>query len=218
MSALIRGETEMRHKNSLELFDYWTSKRAGRAAPSRTDIEPADIRRLLPDVFICELAGGSSLTFRLAGTAICGLFGKELKATGFGRLWLDDGVRNADRTGSAVASGAIPAVLSLDGLSRSSRVIQAEMLLLPVLGPTGAHDRLIGLVSVFEPPYWIGHDPLAGFSTTGIRFLDQSRQPMFLGNRPEIGMPKKPHAVQPAPETDRRKVGHLIVLDGGRRD
>ena len=39
----------MRHRNSLELFDYWMSKRGDRPAPSRTDIEPADIRRLLAE-------------------------------------------------------------------------------------------------------------------------------------------------------------------------
>lgn len=54
----------MKHKNSFELFDYWTQKRGGRAAPSRTDIEPADIRTLLPNVFICDLAADNQLNFR----------------------------------------------------------------------------------------------------------------------------------------------------------
>jgi hypothetical protein len=209
----------MRHKNSLELYNYWTSKRGGRPAPSRTDIEPGDIRRLLPDVFICELSGKDQLTFRLAGTGLCNLYGRELKGCSFGEMWLDSGMRNANRTGVAVASGAIPAVLSLDGLSQSARVLHAEMLLLPVLGPTGAHDRLIGLASVFDPPYWIGHDPVTGFSTTGIRFLNQSRDPVFLGNRPEIDLPQSSRNAPPAPVMPAtRRIGHLTVLDGGRSD
>ncbi|MCY0147007.1 PAS domain-containing protein [Hoeflea sp. G2-23] len=209
----------MRHKKSLELFDYWISKCAGRAAPSRTDIEPADIRGLLPHVFICDLAGKDSLSFRLAGTAVCALYAKELKATPFAALWLTDGVRNAGRTGAAVATGATPSVLSLDGLSQGGHVVHAEMLLLPITGPTGEHDRLIGLVSVFEPPYWIGHDPLAGFSTTGIRFLDQTREPLFLGNRPEIKLPPaQGSGFRAAHAENRRRVAHLIVLEGGRRD
>jgi hypothetical protein len=210
---------DMRHKNSLELFEYWTAKRAGRAAPSRTDIEPADIRSLLPHVFICDLAGKESLSFRLAGTAVCALYGKELKATPFAALWLPDGIRNAGRTGAAVATGTTPAVLSLDGLSQGGRVLHAEMLLLPITGPTGEHDRLIGLMSIFEPPYWIGHDSLAGLSTTGIRFLDQTREPLFLGNRPEIKLDTaQGTGFRAAHAQNQRRVAHLVVLDGGRRD
>lgn len=216
----IRGHTKMKHKNSLELFEYWTTQRAGRPAPNRTDIEPAAISRLLPDVFICELGEGGSLTFRLAGTAICTLFGKELKACRFSDLWLRDWVRNSDRTGLAVVSGTSPAVLSLDGLSKRGLVLRAEMLLLPIVGPDGEHDRLIGLISVFNPPYWVGHDGLAGFSTTGIRFVDQARKPLFLGNRPEIELtpPESQSRVAHDTDHDKRKFGHLIVLEGGRRD
>ncbi|MDP3526065.1 MAG: PAS domain-containing protein [Hoeflea sp.] len=209
----------MKHKNSLELFEYWTAKRGKRPAPSRTDIEPADIRDVLPHVFICDLNPDRQLTFRLAGTALCSLYCRELKGEPFGSLWLADGVRNAARTGASVASRATPAVLSLDCLSTGGRVTQAEMLLLPITGPTGEHDRLIGLLSLFKPPYWVGHDPLAGFSTTGIRFMDASRDPLFLANRPEVGLPPLPASAlrnQSPPES--RKVAHLVVLEGGRRD
>ena len=207
----------MRHRNSFELFDYWTEKRGQRAAPSRTDIEPADIRTLLPHVFICDLNDDGQLHFRLAGTALCGLHGRELKGAAFASLWLADGVRNAGRTGTSVATGATPAVLSIDCLSNGGRVVQAELLLLPITGPSGRNDRLIGMLSVFEPPYWIGHEPVVGFSTTGIRFLDQHRDPVFLANRPEIKL-QKTRNFSEGFTGNRRKVGHLVVFDGGRRD
>jgi len=207
----------MKHKNSYELFDYWTEKRGQRAAPSRTDIEPADIRTLLPHVFICDLAADGQLNFRLAGTALCALHGKELKGSAFSSLWLPDGTRNAARTGASVASGATPAVLSLDCLSSGGRVTQAEMLLLPITGPSGRNDRLIGLLSLFNPPYWIGHEPIVGFSSTGIRFLDQARDPLFLANRPEIPLQATPKFANGF-TGNRKRVAHLVVLDGGRRD
>lgn len=211
------GGDKMRHKNSFELFDYWTSKLDGRSAPSRTDIEPADIRTLLPHVFICDLTADGQLNFRLAGTALCALHGRELKGISFASLWLSDGVRNAGRTGASVATGSTPAVLSLDCLSQGGRVVQAEMLLLPITGPSGQHDRLIGLVSIFDQPYWTGHDPIVGFSSTGIRFLDQTRDPLFLANRPEIKLPDSKKFAG-AFTGNRKKVAHLVVLDGGRRD
>ncbi|MEP3435668.1 MAG: PAS domain-containing protein [Hoeflea sp.] len=208
----------MKHKNSLELFEYWTTRRGARAAPNRTDIEPADIRALLPHVFICDLTSDNQMSFRLAGTGLCSLCGRELKGSAFGSLWLNDGVRNASRTGVSVASRATPAVLSLDCLTTGGRVAQAEMLLLPITGPTGEHDRLIGVLSLFKPPFWVGHDPLAGFSTTGIRFIDSSREPVFLANRPEIGLSSAARVLQAQARPETRKVAHLVVLEGGRRD
>lgn len=209
----------MRHKNSLELFDYWRAKRGNRAAPNRTDIEPADIRKLLPHVFICDLTDGNELKFRLAGTGLCALHGRELKGQDLPSLWLADGVRNAGRIGASVVTRATPAVLTLDCLSAGARIIQAEMVLLSLTGPSGKQDRLIGLLSVFDPPYWVGHDPITGISTTGIRFLDQAREPLFLANRPEIGLPAAA-VMQESKQTNaqQRKVAHLIVLDGGRCD
>jgi len=209
----------MRHKNNLELFDYWRSKCGDRPAPNRTDIEPADIRKLLPHVFICDLTAGNELRFRLAGTGLCALHGRELKGQALSSLWLADGVRNAGRIGASVVTRSTPAVLTLDCLSADARVIKAEMVLLPLTGPSGKQDRLIGLLSVFDPPYWIGHDPIAGLSSTGIRFLDQERDPLFLANRPEISLPAAAvvHKSQQTNE-QQRKVAHLIVLDGGRRD
>ena len=91
------------------------------------------------------------------------------------------------------------------------------MLLLPITGPSGLNDRLIGLLSIFEPPYWIGHEPVVGFSSTGIRFLDQARDPLFLANRPEIKLPTAAKFASAFSE-NRKKVAHLVVLDGGRRD
>lgn len=207
----------MRHNNSLSLFTYWNAKRGNRPAPARSDIEPSDIRTLLPHVFICEIAAGGQLAFRLAGTAICSLKGKELKASLFSELWFRDGQRNIERTAQAVVSHSTPAVLSVDALSSGARMTSAELLLLPVRGPTGANDRLIGVLSVIDPPYWLGHDPVAGFSTTGIRFLDIDREPVFLANRPEVPLP----AAQPRhsePLFGRRKAPHLVVVEGGRRD
>ena len=41
-----------RHPDLITLFQYWTAKRGARAMPARADINPADIKPLLPDVMI----------------------------------------------------------------------------------------------------------------------------------------------------------------------
>ena len=200
----------MKHKNSIELFDYWTEKRGARAAPSRTDIEPADIRTLLPNVFICDLADDNQLNFRLAGTALCALHGRELKGTAFASLWLADGVRNAGRTGASVATGATPAVMSLDCLSRGGRVAQAEMLLLPVTGPSGLNDRLIGASIGLRPA--LLDRPRNLLSAFQRRASASSTRPAIRFSWPTVRKSKMPASTPTFAagfNANRKKVAHL---------
>src|ERR1051325_4546970 len=62
-----------------QLYDYWQSKRSGRAMPRRADIDPAEIPKLLPHMMITEiLEGGQRYRYRLSGTAVSEAFGREL--------------------------------------------------------------------------------------------------------------------------------------------
>src|SRR5579883_2736282 len=62
-----------------QLYGYWRSKLAGRSMPRRTDIDPAEIPKLLPHIMITEmLDGGTRYRYRLSGTAVTEAFGREL--------------------------------------------------------------------------------------------------------------------------------------------
>ena len=71
---------KMKHPSNRELFEYWNERRGTRLAPERADIEPGAIRHVLGDTFVIEVHGDESQAFRLAGTRLCALFGRELKA------------------------------------------------------------------------------------------------------------------------------------------
>ncbi len=86
----------MKHPSNRELFDYWNERRGDRLAPERADIEPGAIRHVLGDTFVIEVNGIDNHLFRLAGTRLCALFGRELKAESFIRLWQRSG-QNAIR-------------------------------------------------------------------------------------------------------------------------
>ncbi|WP_193179651.1 PAS domain-containing protein [Nisaea sediminum] len=60
---------------SLQLFDYWCSKRAGRIAPSRQDIDPSEIFQLLSLVYLVDFEKPDIFRYRLAGTDIAETFG-----------------------------------------------------------------------------------------------------------------------------------------------
>jgi len=56
----------------LEMYAYWQRKRAGRSMPTRADIDPGEIRRLLPGVLLVDVVHrrGTPMDFiyRLVGT------------------------------------------------------------------------------------------------------------------------------------------------------
>ena len=62
-----------------QLRDYWESKRRGRAVPARSDIDPAEIKPLLPYLLIADISTEPlRIRFRLAGTKVCETFGFNL--------------------------------------------------------------------------------------------------------------------------------------------
>jgi hypothetical protein len=77
----------MKHHTTQALFNYWTRKRGRRRAPVRSDIDPADIRRILADTFILTADFVNEIRVRLAGTRVCALFAREIKGETFDDLW-----------------------------------------------------------------------------------------------------------------------------------
>src|SRR5690348_504496 len=60
------------------LVAYWESKRAGRIAPRRADIDPTDLAPHLPNIFMLDvLEGGTDFSFRLIGTGIVRGMGRD---------------------------------------------------------------------------------------------------------------------------------------------
>jgi hypothetical protein len=64
-----------------EVFDYWCAKAPEGGYPTRADIQPAELRRLLPSLSLIDVVtddGGERLRMRLAGTRLRDYFGVEL--------------------------------------------------------------------------------------------------------------------------------------------
>ena len=51
-----------------EGYDYWLRKRGARAMPSRADIDPNEIKRVLPHVLLVDVLGPHQYRYRLIGT------------------------------------------------------------------------------------------------------------------------------------------------------
>lgn len=78
-------ERDLRH-----LYFYWLSKKTSRFPPPRSVIEPAEIRFLLPALFIIEVDHGEErFRYRLAGAEVEALVQARLHG-----LWLDEALRS----------------------------------------------------------------------------------------------------------------------------
>ena len=207
----------MRHQGTLSLFQYWDRLRDGRPAPKRTEIEPADIKTLLADTFILEKDTRGEAVFRLAGTRLCAIFGRELKGFAFTSLWAQKDQRVTARLVHGALHQQSVVVLGIEGISHSGRRNEFEMLVLPLEGGID-NPRALGSLMPMEKPFWLGADPIVECRVETLRVLDPRLEPMFLGNRPAVPVP--PLAPQQAALLrDRglgRRIRHLVVLEGGR--
>lgn len=62
-----------------ELFAYWAALRAGGRLPARRDIDPGAFKRHLPTVSLIDvLREPRDYRFRLAGTGLYGVYGREI--------------------------------------------------------------------------------------------------------------------------------------------
>ena len=210
----------MQQDGSIALFQYWNRLRNGRPAPTRTEVEPADIKSLLADTFILEKDTRGEAVFRLAGTRLCACFCRELKGFSFPSLWREKDQRLIARLAYSVFETKAVVVINFDGMSRTGRSNAFEMLVLPLDGGL-ENPRCLGAMSAGEKPYWLGADPIIENRIESVRVVDPDREPMFLKNRPAIQVPALAPNELPVPRSTEplagaRRIRHLVVLDGGR--
>lgn len=161
----------MKHPSARALHAYWDRLRAGRAAPERAEIDPAEIGRLLGDVFLLENSENPRYAVRLAGTRLCALIGHELRGRSFGAFFAADDRPTLFGLLEGVADGQTPAVASLVGETDDARTLDLEMILLPLRHRGKTHARMLGAIVPLDVPYWTGTAPLARIRIKTLRIL-----------------------------------------------
>jgi hypothetical protein len=188
----------MKHAASQELFAYWEERRGQRRAPERADIEPGAIRQALSDTFILERnETRQDYSFRLAGTRVCALFGRELKGESFLDLWAPESRVSITDLLAISADESIGTVAGVTAGNLAGDQIDLELLLLPLGIRRPSLARTIGVLAPLKIPQWLGT------STIGA---------LTLGSRRHIGAVAKTRLL-PRFMAPRRG---LVVHQGGR--
>jgi hypothetical protein len=197
----------MKHASSALVLDYWNDRRRNRPAPERADIDPAEIRQALGDTFMLAADFVDELRFRLAGTRVCALFGREIKGEAFGASWDDDSRRQVDEMTAVVINEATGIVAGIVAATADGAETDVEMLLLPLAHTGHARIRALGVLAPLAPPYWLGEKPVVQLSLRTLRHLGDDRDgPRIvsgLGGRLRHGFVVYRGGREPAPEGER---------------
>jgi hypothetical protein len=193
----------MKSAPTRKLFAYWNARRGTRLAPERGDIEPGAIRDILGDSFIISYDPAAQHPFRLAGTRVCSLFGRELKGEPFVQLWDEASRGDIVKFTATVADEATAFVAGVSARTGQDSPADLELLLLPLYHRGRTHVRLLGTLSPVEAPYWLGAEHVGALSLGTIRHLG-----------PMVERMAAPDVAATA-ETGRLRRG-LKVYDGGR--
>lgn len=245
--AAVRNGTRqkpMRNRQTKQMQDHWLDLLRDKNGnlpetdalrwPDRADIQPANCRSLLGDMFILDVADG--IRYRLAGTRLCTLYDREMKGDPFSALFsaadrkaVEDCVRNLDRERTV-------ALISSSALNTEGKKLVLETLLLPLTSNGRGGTRVLGITTPAILPDWAGRCPLIGQRLRNIREsrpwepnnrqlntaaavpfgptnADDAFSPLVFSASPPLA-PNHPEQTTSWPEM--KRVAHLLVIDGGR--
>lgn len=167
----------MKHPANQEFYSYWDEKRAGSAAPERSDLEPGQVRHLLGDIFVLSCDSVADYPFRVAGTRLCALLGRDLKGQSFTRLFRDHDRGDIQDILGVVAEETLATVVGVTAPAPDGTRIHLELLLLPFSARSHSPLTMTGLLAPLSPLQdSLVHGGLKEFSVTSWRHLGQERK------------------------------------------
>lgn len=115
------------------LLSYWNSIRPAGGVPSRRTIDPVDIFRLLPNIWICDYEVGlDTFRYRLAGEDVSAPYGRNLKGLTVADLFDGDRYVYANTQMKRVALDRCITLVSGFVLWNVDRYQSGERLILPL--------------------------------------------------------------------------------------
>lgn len=189
----------MKHAASRELYAYWEQLRGRRPAPERAQIEPGAIRQILSETFILALDRTAGYPFRLAGTRICAMFGREVKGESFVALWDETSQPTIRELLGVLTEEWVGTVAGATARTADGDLVEFELLLLPLSATRPSLQRTIGVLAPLKAPQCFGQSSLGTLT---------------LGNRRHVGAAVEKRLIPRFLAASSRR--RFVVYDGGR--
>lgn len=213
-----------------QIFQYWLSLSLNGRVPNRVDVNPANIVKILPSVFILQLDERPSarpsvlgnmdreVVFRLVGGDICDLHTRELTGTPFKDL-----IAPKDR---ATAMSDIMRVFSNDEVKRITTrvrsdfaIIDVQSIVMPLCNGEEGTTRALGCQIPMADGclWWKGSHAISAHQLISIETIEWRTGNVLADPRlqpPAFEVPVLEFSRR-ARRPEGRMVRHLTVIDGG---
>lgn len=140
------------------VLDFWHSIRSENIAPHRSDLRPAAIVSILPNLMILESKGPATLNVRLAGTAVLECIGREITGANLYDFLEPYLCEKAKIMVDLLRRHPCGMLIHAHMKSRYHAQSVAEIILLPMRSRDGEISQMIGSLSSsasFEIPNFI---------------------------------------------------------------
>ena len=153
------------------LLRYWLGKRGrARQLPGRPDVDPAELKPVLPFLLLIDVEGPPlRFRFRLVGTELVRVYGREYTGLYLDDLDLDGQARTITCDFTEAAEAAVPHCDEYAYVMDRGRVRHFERLLLPLARDGRNVDMLLGSLHefTFDPRASPSFYPEGRFYTIG---------------------------------------------------
>lgn len=161
----------MKHPSSRAFFAHWDQSRSQSPAPDRSQMTPEQVRHLLADAFVLGCEAGSGYPFRMAGTRLCALAGRDLKDARLSSLFVPSNEAELNDLIAVVADETLPTVAGVTATAADGTPAKLELLLLPFIARTHTPSSLTGLMVPLDPAVM----PLSSLRLASWRHIHPSR-------------------------------------------
>jgi len=169
MSSLI-------HPRLQNLYQYWLTIKNKRHMPAKADLDLHRIPSHLPCVFLIEWDPVNTVfTWRLTGTALYTLCGRELSTSPVLDLWEPGQRADITDTFQHVRTAFQPFCIRLRGFSSEGHELGLEMLTMPLLDTVSTNVLIFGGLVPFKTPLWLDRAPLQKLNAWEVIALDGCR-------------------------------------------
>jgi len=161
----------MLHSNTEQLIDYWRVVKGPAPVAARSSINPTEFAHLLPQVFMLGRKGVGQYHFRLAGGFIAELHGRDLRDEDLLRLWSGTDRAQLQLTLEMARRKPDPMVILAEARTDQDAVLDLEIMLTPLAGPSGEIDRMMGFYQPKSPVAALMGQPIRLLTLKTIRAI-----------------------------------------------
>src|SRR5262245_42334899 len=161
------------------LFDHWLGAAGTRPMPSRSDIDPFSVPKLLPNIGLIDARDGlGEARFRLAGTRLHDVYGREITGEHVAHVFSGEQANYWHRVHERVVNGAVPHHGVVRGPVEGRDHVVLFWLRLPLSDDGSTVDRVLCLdvAAPTETARVAQFVPHKRFTPIPVRRADEARQ------------------------------------------